>query len=152
MGIIPEILNQHLLDAYPGNVCLVATSQPDGYAQVSPRGSMHVVDQDTLGYWDRGAGTTHDTVRTGSKVTVFFRNSALGGSGKGLLPAGGIARLYGVAEVHAEDDEVRESVWNGMIEVERERDPEKKGRAVLVRLDRAEQLNHKPLSEIGDPG
>lgn len=29
-----------------------------------------------------------------------------------------------------------------MIEVERERDPEKKGRAVLLWLERAEQLNH----------
>jgi hypothetical protein len=149
MGKIPEVLNQHLLDAYPENVCLVATSQPDGYSQVSPRGSVHVYDQDTLAYWDRGAGTTYDTVRDGTRVTVFFRNGAIGGGGKGLLPAGGIARFYGVAEVHAEDGAVREKVWNGMIEIERERDPEKAGRAVLVRLERAEQLNHKPLSEIG---
>lgn len=149
MGKIPEVLNQHILDAYPEHVCLVATYQPDGYCQVSPRGSVHVYDQDTLGYWDRGAGTTHDTVQTGTKVTVFFRNSAIGGGGKGLLPTGGVARFYGVAEVHGEDGEVREKVWNGMIAHERDQDPEKKGRAVLVRLDRAEQLNHKPLAEIG---
>ncbi|MBT4703389.1 MAG: hypothetical protein HOM58_07635 [Rhodospirillaceae bacterium] len=149
MGEIPEVLNQHILEAYPDNVCLVATNQPDGYSQVSPRGSVHVVDQDTLGYWDRGAGTTHETVQTGTKVTVFFRNGALGGGGKGLLPAGGIARFYGVAEVHAEDDEIREKVWNGMIEVEREKDPDKTGRAVLVRLEKAQQLNHKPLSDVG---
>ena len=149
MGKIPEVMNQHLLDAYPEHVCVVATIQPDGYCQVSPRGSVHVYDQDTLAYWDRGAGTTYDTVRNGTNVTVFFRNSEVGGSGKGLLPAGGIARFYGVAEIHAEDGDVREKVWNGMIEIERQRDPDKKGRAVLVRLDRAEQLNHKPLSEIG---
>jgi hypothetical protein len=40
-------------------------------------------------------------------------------------------------------------VWNGMIEIERQRDPEKIGRAVLLHLEKAEQLNHKPLSEIG---
>ena len=149
MSKIPEVMNQHILEAYPEHVCLVATHQPDGFSQVSPRGSVHVYDPDTLAYWDRGAGTTHDNVETGTKVTVFFRNSNLGGSGKGLLPAGGIARFYGVAEPHEEDGEVRNRVWNGMIQVERERDPEKKGRAVLVHLDRAEQLNHKPLSEIG---
>ncbi len=149
MGKIPEVLNQHLLDAYPEHVCLVATYQPDGYCQISPRGSVHVYDQDTLAYWDRGAGTTHDTVQTGTKVTVFFRNMAIGGGGKGLLPSGGVARFYGVAEVHGENGEVREKVWNGMIERERENDPEKKGRAVLVRLEKAEQLNHKPLSDIG---
>ena len=65
------------------------------------------------------------------------------------MPAGGAARFYGIAEIHADDGEIREKVWNGMIEVERERDPEKAGRAVLLRLERAEQLNHRPLSEIG---
>ena len=150
MGQIPEILNQHLLDAYPDNVCLVATVQPDGYCQVSPRGSIFVYDPDTLAYWDRGSGTTFDAVQNGTRVTVFFRNPALGATGgSGLIPSGGVARFYGVAEVHAENGEVREKVWNGMIEIERERDPEKKGRAVLVRLERAEQLNHKRLSEIG---
>jgi hypothetical protein len=150
MSLIPEVLNRHLLEAYPDNVCYVSIGQSDGYTQVSPRGSIHVYDQDTLAYWDRGAGTTFDTVRNGTKVTVFFRNAALGArGGSGLLPAGGAARFYGIAEIHAEDGEVREKVWNGMIEVERERDPEKKGRAVLLRLERAEQLNRKPLNEIG---
>lgn len=150
MALVPEVINQHLLEAYPENVCLVAIVLSDGYSQMSPRGSVHVYDQDTLAYWDRGTGTTHDTVQNGTRVTVFFRNMALGArGGSGLLPAGGVARFYGIAEVHPDDGEVREKVWNGMIEVERERDPEKKGRAVLVRLDKAEQLNHKPLAEIG---
>ncbi len=69
-----------------------------------------------------------------------------------MLPAGGIARFYGVAEVHPEDGEIRDRVWNGMIQVERDRDPEKKGRAVLLHLQRAEQLNHKPLNEIKPDG
>lgn len=150
MALIPEVLNQYILDAYPDNVCLVATGLEDGYPQVSPRGSVFVYDQDTLAYWDRGAGTTFDTVQNGTKVSVFFRNGALSArNGNGLLPSGGVARFYGVAEIHPEDGEIREKVWNGMIEVERERDPEKKGRAVLLHLDHAEQLNHKPLSEIG---
>lgn len=149
MGKIPELLNQHILDAYPDHVCLVATHQSDGYCQVSPRGSVHVYDQNTIAYWDRGAGSTYDAVETGTRVTVFFRNGNIGGSGKGLLPAGGVARFYGIAEVHPEDGEIRERVWNGMIAHERGRDPEKKGRAVLVRLEKAEQLDHRPLSEIG---
>ncbi len=150
MALVPEVINQNLLEAYPENVCLVAIVLSDGYSQMSPRGSVHVYDPDTLAYWDRGTGTTHDTVQNGTKVTVFFRNMALGArGGSGLLPAGGVARFYGIAEVHPDDGEVREKVWNGMIEVERERDPEKKGRAVLVRLAKAEQLSHKPLAEIG---
>ena len=148
MGKIPKALNQHILDAYPEHVCLVATHQPDGYCQISPRGSVHVYDQDTLAYWDRGSGSTYEVVETGTKVTVFYRNSNLGGSGRGILPTGGVARFYGTAEIHAEDGEIREKVWNGMIAHERGRDPEKKGRAVLIHLERAEHLSHKPLSDI----
>ena len=149
MGKMPEVLNRHILDAYPDNFALVAASQPDGHCLLPPLGRGVFQGQDTLGYWDRGSGTTHDAVQTGAKVTIFFRNGAIGGGGKGLLPAGGVARFYGIAEVHAEDDDVREKVWNGMIAHERERDPEKKGRAVLVRIEKAEQLDHKPLWEIG---
>lgn len=149
MGLIPKFLNQPILDAYPDNCCLVSTLLENGYCQIALRGSIHVYDQDTLAYWDRGSGTTHDTVSDGSKVTVFFRNGELSArSGNGLLPAGGTARFYGIAEVHAEDSEIRDRVWNGMIPVERERDPDKSGRAVLVKLESAEQLNHKPLSEL----
>ena len=150
MALIPEFLNEHILDAYPANCCLVSTLLESGYCQVALRGSIHVYDQDTLAYWDRGSGTTHDTVVDGTKITVFFRNGKLSArSGSGLLPAGGTARFYGLAEVHEEDGEIRDRVWNGMIQVERDRDPDKTGRAVLVKLESAEQLNHKPLSELG---
>lgn len=145
MSHIPDFLNQAILDAYPDKCCLVSTLLADGYCQVALRGSLHVYDQDTIAYWDRGSGTIHETVKDGSKVTVFFRDPALRASGQ--LPAGGTARFYGIAEVHEADGEIRDRVWNGMIEVERERDPEKAGRAVLVKLERAEHLNHKPLIE-----
>ena len=149
MAHIPEFLNKHILDAYPDCCCLVSTLLDDGYCQVALRGSIHVYDQDTLAYWDRGSGSTHDTVKDGTKITVFFRNGDLSGrSGTGELPAGGTARFYGLAEVHEEDGEIRDKVWNGMIPVERERDPEKAGRAVLVKLEKAEQLNGKLLSDL----
>jgi len=118
MAMIPEVVNQPLLDAYPHNCCLVSTLLPNGYCQVTPRGSVHVYDSDTLAYWDRGAGTTFDTVVDGTKISVFFRNMALGArDGTGLLPAGGVARFYGTAEVNPEDGEIREKVWNGMTPV-----------------------------------
>lgn len=149
MALIPEFLVDHVNNAFPKNVCLVAVCMDDGYAQISPRGSILVYDGDTLGMWDRGKGGTHDTVKDGTKMTVYYRNIELGArGGDGTLPAGGVARFYGTAEVHAEDGEVRERVWNEMVEQERKGDPEKKGLAVLIRLTRAEQLNHKPLSEL----
>jgi hypothetical protein len=150
MALIPDNLVDHINGAFPENVCLVAVCMADGYAQVSPRGSVLVYDGDTLAIWDLGRGATHETVVDGTRLTIYYRNPALGArGGDGTLPAGGIARFYGTAEVHAEDGEVREKVWNGMVEAERNGDPDKKGQAILIHLTRAEQLNGKPLAEIG---
>jgi len=112
----------------------------DGYTQISPRGSIVVYDDETLGFWDRGRGRTHDSVTDGTKVTVYFRDHAM----RDLLPAGAIARFYGTATTHLDDD-VREKIWEMMIQPERDRDPDKKGSAVLVKLERAETLQRQPL-------
>lgn len=142
MAKIPEKLWDYINHAYPKNVCLVCTVQPNGYAQASPRGSLVVYDAETLGYWNRGSGTTHDNVSDGSKVMVFLRDPEAREGG--LLPLGGIARFYGTATVHKEG-EVREKVWNMMIQQERDRDPDKKGYAVLVEVEKAEDLAHQAL-------
>ena len=153
MGIVPDWLVDAINTAFPKNVCLVGVTLDDGYAQISPRGSVIVYDEDTLAIWDRGKGKTNETVHNGTKITVYFRNPEYGGrgGGNGLLPAGGIARFYGSAEVHAEDGEVRERVWMEMVEQERNNDPDKAGQAILIHMERAEQLNHKPLSELPGP-
>jgi hypothetical protein len=43
-------------DCNPANVCLVATVLPSGFAQVSPRGSTMVYDDEHLALWERGKG------------------------------------------------------------------------------------------------
>ncbi len=143
MAKIPEALHGPINSAFPKNVCLVGTVQPGGWAQISPRGSVLVFDAETLAYWDRGGGTTHDEVKDGSKVTVFFRNPELRASG--VLPRGGIARFYGTASIHTEGA-VREEIWGKMIPPEKDQDPEKKGRGVLLKIERAEDLAHEPLA------
>ena len=87
-----------------------------------------------------GRGRTHDSVTDGTKVTVFFRDQGV----RDLLPAGAIARFYGSASTHLDDD-VREKVWEMMIQIEGDRDPDKKGSAVLVAVERAETLARQPL-------
>jgi hypothetical protein len=76
----------------------------------------------------------------GTKVTVFYRNPDL----REFLPRGGIARFYGTATIHNEGP-VREAVWERMIEAERTADPDKKGYAVLIAVERAEDLLRQPL-------
>jgi hypothetical protein len=115
---------------------------PDGYAQITPRGSTMVYDEQHLALWERGKGSTNAQLRDGSKVTVFFRKPALRESG--LLPKGGIARFYGTAKVH-KAGAAYDRVWQKLVQPEKDRDPQKAGYAVLVRIERAEDLDGQPL-------
>ena len=62
----------------------------------------------------------------------------------GILPKGGILRLYGRAKIH-KSGPVYEEIWNRLIEAEKKGDPEKRGYAVLVTIERAEDLSGQPL-------
>lgn len=140
--MIPKVLHEHIDTAFPANVCLVGVALPDGYAQISPRGSTMVYDEQHLALWERGKGSTHAQLRDGTKVTVFLRKPALREAG--ILPKGGIARFYGTAKVH-KSGAVYDRVWEKLIPPEKERDPQKKGFAVLIRVERAEDLDGQPL-------
>jgi hypothetical protein len=142
MATIPAVLTEHINTAFPANVCLVATVLPNGFAQVTPRGSTMVFDEDHIGLWERGRGSTNESLTDGTKVTVYFRKPELRESG--LLPKGGIARFYGTARVHRSGP-VYDEVWERLIEPEKNRDPERKGFAVLVAVERAEDLDGNPL-------
>ena len=134
MATIPPALHEYINTAFPRNVCLTGVVLDDGFAQISPRGSMQVFDDRTLAYWARGGGKSAEAVTDGTKITVYYRNPELGGrgGGNGMLPAGGIARFYGAAEIHKEGD-AYEQVWNNMVQQERDNDADKGGYAVLIR-------------------
>jgi hypothetical protein len=140
--MIPKVLHEHINTAFPANVALVGTVQPNGYAQISPRGSTLVYDDQHLALWERGKGSTNKLLADGTKVTVFLRKPQLREAG--ILPKGGVARFYGTAKVH-KSGEVYERVWERLVQPEKERDPEKKGYAVLIRVERAEDLDGQPL-------
>ena len=143
MGMIPKTLHEHINTAFPAAVCLVATVLPNGFAQVTPRGSTMVYDDDHLALWERGKGSTSTNLVNHSKVTMFFRKPQLREAG--VLPKGGIARFYGTAEVHR-SGAAYEEVWRRLVQPEKDRDPDKKGFAVLIKVARAEDLDGQPLT------
>ena len=140
--MIPKVLHEHIDTAFPTNVALVGVVQPNGYAQISPRGSTMVYDDQHLALWERGKGSTNRLLQDGAKVTVFLRKPALREAG--ILPKGGVARFYGTAEVH-KSGEAYDRVWDKLVQPEKDRDPQKKGFAVLIRVERAEDLDGEPL-------
>jgi Pyridoxamine 5'-phosphate oxidase len=139
---IPKTLQTHINTAFPNDVCLIGTVLPNGYAQVTPRGSTLVFDNDHFSLWERGKGSTAENFADGTKVTIYFRKPQL--RTDGTLPKGGIARFYGTAKLH-KSGPVYEEVWTRLIQPEKDRDPDKKGFAVLIEVERAEELDGTPL-------
>ncbi len=142
MAMIPKTLQPHINTAFPEHVCLVGTVQPNGYAQITPRGSTMVFDDDHIALWERGKGSTTASLHDGSKVTVYFRKPQL--RTDGMLPKGGIARFYGTAQV-VKSGAAYEEVWRKLVQPEKDRDPDKKGFAVLIKVERAEDLDGMAL-------
>ena len=140
--MIPKVLHEHIDTAFPANVCLIGVALPDGYAQITPRGSTMVYDEQHLALWERGKGSTNKQLQDGAKVTVFLRKPQLREAG--VLPKGGIARFYGIARVHR-SGAIYDKVWQKLVQPEKDRDPQKKGYAVLIRVERAEDLDGDPL-------
>ena len=142
MAKIPNSLREHIDTAFPANVVLVASALPNGYAQVSPRGSAQVFDDEHLSLWERGRGSTNAALKDGSKLTFYLRKSQL--RENGMLPKGGVARFFGTATIH-KSGAVYDEIWQRLIQPEKDRDPQKKGFAVLVKIDRAEDLDGEAL-------
>lgn len=142
MAKIPQNLHEHINTAFPENTIMIGSVLPDGFAQFTPRGSVFVYDDEHLGIWERGRGSTNASLQDGSKLTIFYRNRALAGDGP--LPMGGIARFYGTAKI-ADSEPLKTEIFNRIVKPEQEKDPEMKGFGVLVKVERAENLGGKPL-------
>jgi hypothetical protein len=84
-------------------------------------------DQDHLANWERAANETLAAIRANPRVAVLARP-------KGAPPL----RFYGAASV-VEDPAQNDNVFARVIPEEQARDPEKKGLAVLIRVDRIRQ-------------
>ncbi len=67
MAKIPEFIWEPLNSAFPANVALIGTPMPDGFVQISPRGSILVYDDETIAFWSRGRGRTHESRYTAER-------------------------------------------------------------------------------------
>ena len=143
MATIPKVLQSHINTAFPANVCLVGSVLPNGYAQVSPRGSTMAFDDTHIALWERGKGSTNENLADDTRLTVFFRKPQL--REEGVLPKGGIARFYGRAGSTALARSMRKcgAAWSSP---KRIATPEKKGHAVLIEIESAEDLDGQPLA------
>ncbi len=97
---------------------------------VGYKGSVMVFDDESLAYWERTLQGSAENVEANPNVMIIFRN-----------PTSRAAwRFVGKATAHKEGP-LREQVMARTVPAELERDPERKGYAVIVKVD-----NVLPLS------
>ena len=135
--------SQHIKDlifnAHQDNcVCLLATIGEDG-PSMSPKSSMIVLDDDHLAFWERAKRASLDNLRKNPKVSVLYSNRAAAQRGEIEHP-GGILRFSGTAEIH-ERGEYRDVIRSMLQEREIDHDGAEEGYAVVIKLDRAENLD-----------
>ena len=116
------IINEARTD---NNTCLLGTSL-NNVPDVGLKGSMMVWDKDHLAYWERTQKESLAGLKANPNVCVFVRNPT---KDRRTL------RLLGTAQV-VEDVATRERIWERVVQVEKDSDKEKKGLAVMIRIDR----------------
>ena len=115
-----DAVDNALANKTPMLIASVNGDQPD----LAFKGSFMVWDQDHLAYWERGMNETLAGVRANPHVAVLVRP-----------PGSPPVRFYGQARI-VDDPAEREAVWQRVVAEEQGRDVDKKGIAVIIRVDR----------------
>ena len=112
-----------------GSPCVLATASANGEPDIGYKGSMMVSDKESLAYWERTRRQHLKNVLENPKVVVLFRDPKTRVN----------FRFHGVATVH-QDGATREQVMARTVKDEIDKDPERKGAAVVIRVDKVTNL------------
>jgi predicted pyridoxine 5'-phosphate oxidase superfamily flavin-nucleotide-binding protein len=113
-----------------GCPCIVATVSSDGVPNAGYKGSVMVFDDTSLAYWERTYQGTLSNVEANPHVMVVFRNPATRAAW----------RFVGQATIH-KDGPLRDQVMARTVPAELDRDPERKGFAVVIAVDKVLPLS-----------
>ena len=119
-----------------GLVCYVGTASKEGEPDIGPKGSMMVFDEQSLAFWERSHRTTLKNLEENPKVVVVYRNPE-----KSLQ-----WRFHGVATIHKEGA-IKDQVMARTVQIELDRDPDRKGVAVVIRVDKMMTFAGEVLQE-----
>jgi general stress protein 26 len=126
-----ELVDKALANDVP---CILATVSADGEPDIGYKGSMMVFDDESLAYWERTRRQHLANVKANPKVIVLFRD-----------PKSKVNwRFHGTATVH-ETGPVRDQIMARTVPAELEKDPERKGAAVVIRVDKVTNLGGQVL-------
>ena len=109
-------------------VVTVASAGASGMPDIAFKGSAMAWDKEHIAFWERALGTTFRNLTENGQCCLLYRNTATRTAWK----------FFGVATVHAEGA-LRQQVMDRTVQAELDRDPERKGAAVVVRIDKIVQ-------------
>ena len=132
-GEMKELVDRNHADGWS---CTVGTSDKEGQPQLSLKGSVMVFDSETLAYWERAKRSALENVVENPKVVVLYNN----------MDTKIRRRFYGTAEVH-ESGAIRDEVMARTVQAELDRDPDRLGVAVLVKVNKIAELSGTVLQE-----
>ena len=117
-----------------GSPCILATVSGDGEPDIGFKGSMMVFDNESLAYWERTRRVHLKNVKENPKVIVLFRDAKTKAAW----------RFHGTATA-LEDGPIRDQVMARTVKDELDKDPERKGAAVVIRLDKITNMGGQVL-------
>lgn len=121
-----EMIDNALANGCP---CILATASADGEPDIGYKGSMMIFDKESLAYWERTRRQHLKNILENPRVVVLFRD-----------PKSRVNwRFHGVATIHQQGP-IREQVMARTVKDELDKDPERKGAAVLIRVDKITNL------------
>jgi general stress protein 26 len=112
-----------------GSPCILASASAEGEPDIGFKGSMMVFDNQSLAYWERARRQHLENIRANPKVVVLFWDA------KTYVHW----RFHGTATLH-EQGALRDQVMARTVKAELEKDPERRGAAVIIRVDRVTNL------------
>ena len=118
-----------------GSPCILATVSAEGEPDIGYKGSMMVFDNDSLAYWERTKRVHMKNVKENPRVVVLFRDAKTKAAW----------RFHGTATLH-ESGAIRDQVMARTVKDELDKDPERKGAAVVIRLDKITNMGGQVLS------
>jgi general stress protein 26 len=118
-----------------GSPCILATVSADGEPDIGYKGSMMVFDNESLAYWERTKRVHMKNVKENPRVIVLFRDAKTKAAW----------RFHGTATMH-ESGPIRDQVMARTVKDELDKDPERKGAAVVIRLDKITNMGGQVLS------
>lgn len=111
-----------------GTPITVASATADGRPDIAFKGSVMVFDREHLAFWERARAQTLRNLQENPQICLLYRS-----------PTRAVAwKFFGVAAVLT-DGPVRTEIMDRTIEAELNRDPERKGAGILIRVDRVVQ-------------